>query len=330
MATKKLSFFFEIEATSQYIGTPVSLRTKNDLDAHGVLLDLKRLPDEVGVDYYKRLRAVVPLRAGAHQEGMVHGITRELGLEEQTALKITPVPSGTAYLAPSPRVDVLPTKIILYSEYWADDTYVVDVEVDIFDHGEGYLLTDLVDALQTSEYFDVELGSSMTGQEKSMGLIPGSSSVLVLDEITPVANQFYLDRDNLVPDSISFQDTDTYDTEVSPAVATNPSTGMTLSFAITTPVAAEGQYFVDYEQGFVISYQTPPAQSSCRYIYRDFPWRARWSPLGVYSLRDTYYRDKVFEDEIMQDGSTREGLVTAEGKNVYDIIFTKSPSLWGR
>lgn len=331
MTTKKFSIYFGITQGTTYIGTPTQLSTKNDLDGHGIFFDLKRLPREVGVDYYKRLRSVIPLRAGAHQEGLVHGITRELGLEEQTALKITPVTHNGTWLAKSPRVDVTSTKITLYSQYEDDGTNTVDIEVDIIDHGEGYLLEDLVEALQASEYFDVTLGSQMTGKEKSLGLIPSSSGKIVENETIQLTKFYFFDRDDILPGSLFFEDTDTYESEVSPAVATGLTTdGFTFSFSISTPVSTSGEYFVDYEEGSILSYDAPPRRTKCRYVYRDFPFRARWSPLAVYNLREAEYRGKVFETENMLDGSSKEGLVTAEGKQIYDEIFRKSPCLWGQ
>lgn len=330
MTTKKLSFYFEISTGSTYIGTPVQLSNKNDLDRHGVQLDLKRLPRETGVDYYKRLRGVVPLRGGAHQEGVVHGVTRELGLEEQVALRITPVTHNGEWLAPSPRVDVTSTKITLYSDYQDDGTNTIDVEVDIFDHGSGYLLEDLLEALQVSEYFDSALGVNMTGKEKSLGLIPSSSTKIIQDEFVQLNKFYLLDRGDIVPGSLYFEELEVYQYELSQGTTTGlTSNGLTFMFSITNPVKADGEYFVDYREGSITSYQAPSLRTRCRYAYRDFPFRIRWSPVSVYNLREVEYRGKVFETETMLDNSSKEGLLTAEGKEIYDIIFRKSSSLWG-
>lgn len=328
--TKKLSFYFEISQGTTYVGTPVQLSNKNDLDNHGVKLDLKRLPRENGVDYYKRLRSVIPLRAGAHQEGLVHGITRELGLEEKTALKITPTTYGDGWLARSPRVDITSTKITLYSQYEDDGTNVIDVEVDIIEHGDGYLLNDLVETLQVSEYFDISLGSGMTGKEKSLGLIPSSSNKITEDEVIQLTKFYFLDRADVVPGSLSFEDLRVYETEVTPIVNSGlTGTGVTFSFGINTTVGSDGEYYVNYKEGSVLSYLAPAARTKCRYAYRDFPFRVRWAPLAVYNLKEEEYREKVFERETMLDNTSKEALVTAEGKEIYDIIFRKSPSMWG-
>ena len=330
MPTGKFSIFFEIPTDSMYIGAPSSISSKNDLDAHGLLLGLRRLKGETGDEYYKRLRSVIPLRAGANQEGLVHGVTRELGLEEKIALKIEPLSFNGKYIASAPHVSISSTKIILYSKYLSETDYTVDVEVDIFDHGDGYLLKDLLAELQLASYFTAELMTGTTGEEKSCGLIPKESITIVEKEVVPNYKYFYLQNDDIVPGSLTFKDKITFETELSSEIADAVDGGVTLSFSVTTPVTSPGEYFVDYAEGVIESYLVPSDISTCRYAYRDFPLYAKWSPVSVYSLRDEEYREKIFEDEVALDDQTVDGLVTDEGRQVYSEIFNKAPSLWGK
>lgn len=332
MSSASLSIMFRIETAGVYTGTLEAQRTKNDLDAHGMFLDLRRLPGESGVSYFKRLMSVVPLRAGSNQEGLVHGATRELGLEEKVGIIISPTLLGGVTVAPSPFVEVTATELILYSRYSSSDssTNVVDRRIDIFGHGDGYLLHDVLLQIQQSAFFTATLGDYTTGYEKSCGLMPTSSNKVIEKEWVPPGTYFRLKNRGIVPGTLTFTEVDVFRSELSPAVAgcsTGPS--FSIAFSITTPVVSEGQYYIDYPRGVVTTYTTGSGFGSCRYAFSNFPLRIKWSPVSVYSLRDPIYREKVFEMEEMPDNVERETIVSPEGKEVYDQVFSKSPSLWG-
>lgn len=331
MSTIKTSFFWKIDPASSYRGTTTVIRPKNGLDAHGTFLDLPRLPEESGDSYYKRLQSVLPLRAGSHYEGLIHGITRELGLSEKIGIKISPVYAGDRWKAPAPFVDITSTHLILYSQYNDDeDNDVIDKSISIAEKGgDGYLLTDLVSQIQSSEYFVAELGPQADGTEKSDGLFISSSHKLIQKENTPSNTFFKLKNSDVIPGTLVFSDKIIFSTEVSPAVSASSSGGIDLSWAVSTPIAAKGEYSVDYINGSVNVYTAPQIGSTCRYIYRDFPFQVRWSPIVIRSLRNTEYRTALFEDETMPTNQVEDGLVTAEGREVYQQIFIKSPSLWG-
>jgi hypothetical protein len=329
MSTKKFSFFFTIENSDKYIGSLEVARTRNSLDAHGNLLCLSRLPSESGPSYWKRLMSVFPLRGGANVEGLIHGITRDLGLEEKTGVIITPIQVGGKYSAPDPLVEITSTSVILYSNYSQGEDGI-DQTIDIFDKGSGYLLSDLVSQIMQSSYFVAELGSQVTGSETSAGLIPCSSMDIIQTEYLPAGTFLYLKNQDIIPGTLRFTEDNVYSTELSPALASCVDGGISFCFVISTPAIADGEYYVDYSAGTVISYTSSSGNGSCRYAYRKFPLRAKWSPVSVYSLRDTNYRTKVFEYETMPDNSEKETLVTDEGRQVYTQIFDKSPSLWGK
>ena len=314
MATASFSLFWDVENSGRYTGVPVLQRPGNDLDSHGAMLDLPRLSDEDGVSYLKRLRSIIPLRAGSDQEGLVHGITRDLGLTEKVGIKVTPIYiSGSSWTAPSPHIEVTATELILYSEYLTSSSNTVDQRIDIFSYGDGYLVEDLVSKILTSSYFVAEAGPYMTGKEKSSNLIPGKSAVTVYKERVLGATYFLLEHRDLVEGSFSFTEKEIFEEEVA-------------SEALVTQV---GQYYIDYPDGSVTCYSTPSGGGTCRYVYRELPWRIHWSPIAVYSLRDLDYREKLFESEAMLDGTTQYGLVTAEGSSVYEQLFSRSNCLWG-
>jgi hypothetical protein len=329
MSISRFSIYWNAQNSDLYTGTPVRQRTRNDLDSHGTFLDLARLANESNTSYYKRLQSVIPLRGGADYNGLIHGVTRELGLEEKIGVKISPVSSGGRWTATSPFVRITASNIILYSSYTDSDTYTIDKTINIFDHGTGYLLEDIISEIQSSEYFVAELGSSMTGKEKSNGLFAGYSAKIISKELVPANNFFLLDYTDIIPQSLYFTEKEIFNTELSTNLASSLTDGFTLTWAVSTTVTNDGDYFVDYDTGAVNVKNLASGRGTCRYIYRDFPWYVRWSPVAVYSLRDSNYRTKVFENETMLDNSVQDGLVTAEGVKVYSQIFEKSHCLWG-
>lgn len=323
------SIYWDFQNSGKYTGTPTRQKVKNDLDAQGTFLDLPRLPRETNASYFKRLQSVLPLRGGPDHDGLVHGITRELGLEEKIGLKISPVSASGKWLAPSPHVEVTATELILYSSYTDEDTNTIDTTIDIFNRGDGYLLEDVVSQIQSSQYFVAELGGQMTGKEKSAGLFPGSSATVVSKEWVPANTFFYLSNQDIIPGTLYFSEKEVFASEFSTAIATPLSTGFTISWAVTDFVTRTGEYYVDYSAGTVNVKTSASGRGTCRYVYRQFPWYVRWSPVAVYSLRDTNYRDMVFEDETMLDNSVQQGLPSAEGVEVYTQVFERSPCLWG-
>ena len=58
MSISKFTIYWDVQNSDKYISLPVLQPTRNDLDAHGTFLDLKRLPEEENRDYYKRLQSV--------------------------------------------------------------------------------------------------------------------------------------------------------------------------------------------------------------------------------------------------------------------------------
>jgi len=329
MSISKFSIFWEVQNAGKYTGTPVLQPTKNDLDAHGSFLGLKRLPAESNTNYYKRLQSVLPLRGSSEHHGLVHGITRELGLDEKIGIVITPVSSGGTWTAPSPHVEITAVAINLYSSYTDADTNTLDTTIDIFGHGSGYLIEDVVSAISASGYFTATLGTGMTGKEKSNGLFPGCSTEVVQKEWVPPNTYFALENNDIVPGTLYFTEYDIFSSELSYSLASSLSGGFTIAWAVSSLVTQSGDYFVDYKNGIVTAYRSASGRGTCRYIYRQFPWYVRWSPVVVYNLRDTNYRSKVFEDETMNDNSVQDGLVTNEGSQVYSQVFDRSPCLWG-
>jgi hypothetical protein len=256
-------------------------------------------------------------------------MTRELGLEEKIGLEISPIMTGASWLAPAPLAEVTATHLNLYSSYVDESDNTLEMSISLHTHNEGYFLSDVVSAISTSRYFVAELGPYVTGTERSYGLMRGCSAAVARGEGVPGSSFFFLGNQDIIPGTLSFSEKSVFLFELSPEVVGVPDEGATISFVVGSPVASNGQYYVDYRTGKVTAFLSASGRGTCRYAYRDFPWHVRWSPLAVYSPRDTDYRELLFEDEVTVRDQTKHGLVTAVGEKVYSQVFTKSPCLWG-
>jgi len=327
MAVLKIHFGIIITTGSYFYGTPIFYHPRNLLDGHGEMFDLDRLPGEEGVFYKRRLEEAATLRANSTVRGLTYGITRELGLEIKIGLIISPTSTSSEYVASSPFSQVSSTKLSLWENYAAD---LIDSEIGIFDHNGSYLLSDLVTEINRSKFFVAKLGPYVTGNERSSGLIPSMSRGSKIYKV-PAVNRFLFEHTNIIPGSVFFSEKDIFSKEFSPEIVggIEPPSLITFTVFINGGLAEEGDFRINYRKGEVNVYQKPSGMGICRYNFLSFPWYILWSPIEIYSLRDTEYQEKVFESENMPDLTTQNGTLTLEGTQVFREIFRKSPCMWG-
>lgn len=324
-----LSLSCEIDIPDKFTGIPTLYHPKNDLDALGASFDLMRLEGEDGSSYWSRLLSVYPQPANSTITGLVNGITRELGLEQYVGIKILPRTIGARYAAANPFVEISTRYCTLYSSYTDSSTNVIDYQVDITLKSGAYSLQDLVDAINTnSNYFSASLGPVASGDEQARGLLPGASFDIAYREYVPPSKAFLFKNQNIIPGTALFSEQEIFVTQTSP-IEQNPTNAISLACVLSTPVISAGQYYINYKDGIVYSYSTPSGNGYCRYWYRKFPFYVMWSPISVYSMKDSEYLTKVFEQESFDDGD-RNGIVSYEGSNICQQSFLKSPCLWGK
>jgi hypothetical protein len=304
-----LAYAFNVTTGGKLIFTPEPQNIVNEFDYMGLLLSLPRLPGERNADYRGRLWDVYVHRAGSHEAGLMNGITRELGLLQYDALTIT------TSTAAEPRVIVGSTRVYLYDDWKSSTDYHLDTSIDIFSRdGSGYYLSGLVTAINASDHFTASLASGVDGHTRSAVLIFTDSNTVIEDDLFPIKRNLLTYQD-VVEGSVGFS---FGGRNVFVEEKTSEAT-----------VLADGDYFIDYDEGLVVSYSTPTEATVARYIYRGLPITLKASPVILYEFGSDAFRDEVFEQVLQPDGTYEDGLPNGEAMDYINELLNAKGMLWG-
>lgn len=290
--------------------TPTVHAVFNELDSHGLLLGLPRLVGETNAAYKQRLMDVMVHRAGSSYQGLIYGITRELGLSITDAVTIEPVLDGDGIpLVTFPAVVFQDTKCFLYENYI---TETVLLEIDRFEQLDGsFNLQGLVDTINaTGMYTAVLHGNPLM---RSLCIWNQSSVGLITSEnISNTGIRIRLAHTNLVPGTISIE---------SPNLLIRKSSSNNLQ---------SQEYFIDETSGTIISAQVPADGSIVRYKYRIDSFTAQASPIIIHNLQSADFKKKMFELVTDSDGNEQLGLPTELGADVINELLSIYPTNWGQ
>lgn len=318
------TFIFNVDWDGSVTVSPSARSIYNFFDDLGNILGLPRLPEERNAEYRQRIQDIYARVPGSSYEGLVFAATRGLGLSVEDAITITPASDlyGTRR-ASSPKVEVKANRVILYSAWQNEDTYTIDREINIYarsgDTYNGYYLSDLISAINESDYFSAAYANSgVDPRTFSSNLIIDSSNIEVESEAVKMSERFRLDTDgssggDIVSGTLFFSN----DIDFSSVKSAEGS------------VSAAGDYYVDYNTGLIVMYRAPTMPAYCRYHYRDFPFTLKMSPVRVYNLADEDFMEEICESVTMESGIAAEGLLTQEGADIIDNIFDNIPFFWG-
>lgn len=313
-STKTIGFAVKVSAVSEYRGEPQSQLIVNRFDEHGDLYSLDRLPGETNVEFKKRIMDLTLHPGGPHYEGVVNNLARELGCPREPALIIDVKrdASDDAVLARNPRVDILADRVVLYDDWKDYDNFSLDREINFYDLGcDGYYLSGLIKEINQSPYFVAAADADVRLNLHSTNLVRGSTFGTITNDTIKADGFTILSMKNVVEGSIWFSEKDVFVTEVQG----EPS--------------AEGEYRVDYDNGYVYVYSLPSGKGACGYYYSKFPMKVDASLIHIYSLQDDNYTKKLFRKEALPSGEEEDALPNTEGAEVFHQLFKETPSLWG-
>jgi hypothetical protein len=308
-----VAFAITVSSVEQVKMTPVRRAVVNRFDEHGDLLSLDRLPAESNVDFRLRMMDLSVHHGGPHYEGLLNNLARELGVPRQPALTISlAVDSAGAALASSPRVDILASEVVLYSDWKSAEDYTVDTTIGIYDPGDdGYFLNDLATQINLSTYFSATLDADVRPNLHSTNLVRGNSWGRITTDVIGADLATSLSFGNITQDSIWFSEKNIFQTEV-----------------VGTP-QAEGEYSIDYTQGIVRNYSMPSGEGTCGYWYAQFPMQIDASLIHVYNLQDVNFLKKLFRQETLDSGSDVNALPNTEGAEIFHQLFKETQVMWG-
>lgn len=308
MTTALISHTFTVQDIA-FIGTPTSSPVFNELDYHGSLLGVLRLPEEKNNLYKKRLLDTYVNRANSSYIGLVNGITRELGLNFFKPMSISVRDSIDSSL--SPRVEFKDNNIYIYS-----DSLTSDLEMTI-DRGNSsnpeYLIGGLVDRINTSLYFEASLEEETYRFKRSDTIINQSSSKLVIAQQLNASRVNHLGIANIDRGSLIFSDLRTFRSEVDD-----------LSL-----VSSTGTYYVDYQLGVITSFLITNDSSVVQYTYRENVFQPKASPVIIRSLNSPEFAQTLFNQIQQSNNGFSSGNVTEKGAAIINELLSVVPMYWG-
>ena len=280
----------------------------NNFDRHGLLLSLQRLPGEKNALYKRRLEDVMVHLAGAHYQGLIHGMTREFGLSLKDSILIKPVKdiNGNTLLD-FPGVVFKDTKCYLYSNI---EEKIIFQTLDRFDFsGNAYSIEELITTINNTGYWEVELLNDELSN-RSMTLYNQSSvDQVFFENISGKGNRISLDNNDLLENSIAIS-----------------SDNLLYRVSSINEVSKNGDYFIDLENGFIFSAQTPAPGSAVSYKYNKEEFIVRSSPVILHNLQSDDFKTKMFQ--IIEDNE--RGLPTTLGADIINELLSVYASLWGK
>jgi hypothetical protein len=295
--------------------TPQSHAIWNEFDKLGLLLGLSRLPDEKNAEYKQRLLDVFVHRSDSTYQGLINGITRELGFSLYEAMTIKPIIKGDgSALAPNPGIVFKDTKCYIYlnvDETEEDPSFTFDR----FDHsGDSFTYRELIQNIEDTGYFNIELIDGVNENTRSMSIFNQKSIKLISAEsINKGGSIISLENDNLIPESFNLI-----------------SSNLTERVTVQEELILSNQYYVDFAAGVVYTTQVPSSDSRVRYKCRNDDFSVMASPVILLNLQSSDIQTKMFEQVAAIDGSDDiNGAPTAFGADLINELLSISGIAWG-
>lgn len=291
----------------EHVGRPIAHHVFNQFDEAGLLLSLPRLPGERNTDYKRRLLDVYTRRASATYKGLVYGITRELGLQLYSPFEVFAVQVAGVMSGRNPVIEFDGPEVRIWGDVMLDSA--PELTIDRFSMDIGTLVTQI----NTSLFIGATIPATVDiSTERAMRIMDQSTLTVVTAEVLRDNNRNQLTGRNIVEDSIFFSGTNAFRTRVITAEA----------------VMSSGQYFLDRASGLLLSFDAPGPTASTRYRYINDPLGVVASPVILHDVQDRAFKEKLFEQVLLEDGSTTSGLPTALGTDIINELLTVKAELW--
>jgi hypothetical protein len=284
----------------------------NEFDELGAILSLKRNKGEKNWEFRRRIFDGLVNKANSSYQGLVNGVTRELGLSLYDCLSIVPKEnSDGSFLAADPCVRFEGAYVYLYSDY---TNGTLAHKIDRYEPGGNYEhLYRLVDFINTTIYFEAHLVPGIDRNTRSMVLFNQSNRKTIDVEDIPASTKFRLVKPQVVKGSVFFSDREVFRTEV----------------LTEAEIGSPGEYYIDYITGIVVCQQVPSSGTWVRYKHTETPFVAKASPVIFYNINEDSFREKMFEQILQDDGTYEHGLPTKLGTDMINELLSVVPMYYG-
>ncbi len=290
------------------VGVPIVQNVYNQFDEFGLFIGLPRLSGENIESYKARLLDTYINRANSTYQGLINGITRELGLKLYNPIRIYPIKSNGVFVAENPII----TFSGPYVQLWRDKiNNILEMEIDRFNpDGDAYQIRDLVSFINSrSIYFGATLINN--DWERSMTICNQSNYKTVGIELVPASENFQLNYPNInggsiIPSSLFFSDNNVFANLVPNQLS----------------VINDGDYFIDYYTGNVFCSLTPTAGTTVRYTWIDYGWKPVASPVIINNISSSNFQRKMFNQVLADDGTFYNGIPTEYGASLINELLS--------
>lgn len=307
-----LGFTVSVEITPTLSTRPKTKRVFNQFDEHALLVGITRLTGETNASLRRRTLDSFAFRSNSTYQGMVHAITRELGLSlfQPITLRAKMNPDNTL-MASDPYIFFDGATLYLYEDYTND---VLDMEIDRFELGGNFEhLGDLVLGIaSSSNYFEAWLNNSDYYYFRSMTILNQSNRGREQEAIE-ATTKFKLGHSYLVDGSVYFSDREVFKTEV-------------LSSALVT---SPGFFWIDYTNGVVQCYSMPDQGTSVTFDYHNHPWKPWASEVILHDINQDSFKIKMFSQILDEFGTSVHGTPTELGVDIINELLSVTPMYWG-
>jgi hypothetical protein len=283
----------------------------NQFDEHGNSISLARLRGETNWEYKRRILDVFSHQANSSYKGMIHGITRGLGLSLFQPISIWTKldPQTNQFAAPDPYIKFDGVYLHLYSDFESDEL----VSINRYQPGGNYEhITRLVDIINTSVFFGAAIEPGIDPYTRSMTILNQSNRVQFSEDIQR-STKFKLEKDKLVSGSVRFSDDSFLTNEV----------------ASEDRLARSGDYYIDYWNGIIAIYVVPSFNVVIYYDYIEDSFKPWASPIILHSVSNENFRAAMFDQILQDNGTFAHGLPTRLGSDIINELLSIVPLYWG-
>jgi hypothetical protein len=281
----------------------------NAFDDYGLLLGLKRLPEERNSEYKQRLLDVFVHPGSASYKGIINTVNRELGTKFTDAITIDVVRDANGVpLAANPLIEIKDGYIYLYSG-WAKTNPTIELKKSLLNRNGSYTLTSLVSAINGTTNFTASLATGVNGWKLSGTLFNQSSAITVRSEDLELTKVIKLINKDLLKNTITFNDSFTFANEVASA----------------NLVLKAGDFYIDYTKGAIETFVVPSVRAAIRYQWNKFPMIVQSSDIIAFNLPIASIREQLFQQNIDRLGSTHDSeLPTSLGTDIINELYSVS------
>lgn len=279
----------------------------NGLDELGLRFGLVRFQDETLDTFRRRINAIISNEPSSTEDSLFENLSINVGLFPTLVFVIDLVLDNDVPIAEDPYIEITSSYFRAYNNYTENE---IDIEVNIIDREDAWFLSSIKEAIDASDYFNIEIIDDSYTFKKSKNLrFCNTKRIRTISSLAnnSVNNLEVTNIANFYPENI----------------------GVFLNEKNTLDdLTSDGDFYIDYYNGIIFSYSF--ASGFAVVEYQEFPFNLYWEPVKAYPLKDSDTKYMFFNEEIQSDGTVDNTKLNSQGAFIYNKILAANPLGWGR